>query len=141
MPIGTKTSVIFEGDNFKEVSRLLKYTKLISSDFENLINKAEYGDLIFADPPYTVRHNYNGFVKYNEKIFSWHDQERLFHSLNEASQRGVIIVSTNAYHESVRELYQGTFHTRSVSRNSSISSKVSTRKKYEELIISSEGAC
>jgi len=41
---------------------------------------------MFCDPPYTVRHNYNGFRKYNEVIFSWADQERLAASLREHRQ-------------------------------------------------------
>jgi DNA adenine methylase len=39
------------------------------SDFEPLVDEAEAGDLVFADPPYIVGHNNNGFVKYNEKLF------------------------------------------------------------------------
>lgn len=47
----------------------------------------------------------NGFVKYNEKIFSWADQIRLRDAVLEAATRGASIVVTNADHESVRELY------------------------------------
>lgn len=46
-------------------------------DFEATLDSARAGDFVFVDPPYTVKHNLNGFLKYNDKIFSWADQLRL----------------------------------------------------------------
>jgi DNA adenine methylase len=135
VPIGTKDKVLFEEDCFKRISHSLRNAMLISRDFESVIDCAEENDLLFVDPPYTVRHNNNAFVKYNEKLFSWADQERLAVSLEKAQSRGVQIVSTNAYHNSVRLLYKDRFKTKVVSRNSPISSKASTRKNFEELVI------
>ena len=138
VPIGTKTKVIMDDDDFQETSRCLKKAKLLNKDFECLIDQANGGDLIFVDPPYTVRHNQNGFIKYNEKLFSWADQERLFYALDRASRRGAKIIGTNAYHGCVRELYQDSFELSSAVRSSSISSDLSNRKDFEELIISTE---
>lgn len=135
VPIGTKSSVIFEDDCFDEISEALCYARLFSCDFECLIDEAVQSDLVFVDPPYTVQHNHNGFIKYNEKLFSWYDQERLFYALNRAKKRGAIIVGTNAYHQSVMDLYEHSFRTITVSRNSTISSKAESRREFEELII------
>ncbi len=74
VPRGTKTAVVLPTDDFAEVRRVLWRAKLESCDFEPAIDRAEPGDLVFADPPYTVRHNNNGFVKYNETLFSWADR-------------------------------------------------------------------
>ena len=104
-------------------------------DFEKLIDRAEKEDLLFLDPPYTVRHNNNGFVKYNEVLFSWADQERLANAANRARLRGAKIIITNANHESLRELYLNNFTVKEVSRYSSIAAKSLNRNKYEELII------
>ncbi len=92
---------------------------------------------MFIDPPYTVQHN-NAFVKYNEILFSWEDQKRLNFALQRAKNRGAKIVATNAYHKSVRELYQKEFYLEKVNRNSSISSKSESRKRCDELVIFSE---
>lgn len=135
VPKGTRSSVIFETDCFDKISEALKIAELHSCDFECLIDIAEDGDFLFVDPPYTVRHNHNSFIKYNEKLFSWADQERLFYALNRARKRGVQIVGTNAYNQSVRELYESAFKTYALSRNSLIASKVEARDKYEELLI------
>ena len=138
VPIGTKTSVIFDDDRFDVISKRLQNVTLMVADFEDLIDKAGSGDFVFVDPPYTVRHNHNSFIKYNEKLFSWSDQERLYYALLRAKNRGAMILGTNAYHQSVRDLYRDDFVTMRVSRNSPISSKASTRRKFEELVISTE---
>ncbi|WP_301154116.1 DNA adenine methylase [Metapseudomonas otitidis] len=136
VPRGSKDSVLLNTDNFEEMSLLLKRAELRVSDFENLIAAAIEGDFVFADPPYTVRHNYNGFIKYNEILFSWKDQQRLANALLKAARRGVKVICTNANHESVRSLYEfDEFEQIQVSRNSSISAKSSSRKNFEELIV------
>ena len=136
VPMGTKDSIIFDGDDFRRVSRLLEGIRIQTSDFEELINQGVENDLIFADPPYTVRHNVNGFIKYNEKLFSWKDQIRLAAALTRARERGVKIVSTNANNLFVRQLYvDNGFDVRTVSRFSSISADPTSRKQFEELVI------
>lgn len=136
VPRGSKDAVLYESDSFDEISRLLKRAEIRLSDFEAVIDEARAGDLIFADPPYTVRHNLNGFIKYNEKLFSWQDQERLAAALVRARDRGAHVIATNANHASVRELYRECgFHLQSTSRFSPISAASDSRKQFEELII------
>jgi DNA adenine methylase len=136
VPRGSKNSVLLETDDFENVSKALKNASIFLADFEILIDKAQEGDLVFADPPYTVRHNLNGFIKYNEVLFSWEDQERLSRALIRAKKRGAKIVSTNANHKSIRELYKGNdFCLETVSRFSSISAASENRKQFEELVI------
>jgi DNA adenine methylase len=136
VPVGTKTSVLLPTDDFASVARLLRQAQLRVSDFEPVIDEAKRGDLVFADPPYVVGHNNNGFLKYNEHLFKWADQERLADTLARARDRGVKILATNADHSAVRELYrQRSFTLMSVERYSSISSTSSSRKPFQELII------
>jgi DNA adenine methylase len=74
VPIGTKDSVVLDTDDFSKISCLLKSIVIECCDFEHSIDKAVDGDFVFVDPPYTARHNHNGFIKYNEHLFSWADQ-------------------------------------------------------------------
>lgn len=136
VPKGTKTAVIQEGESFEAIARLLAGAALYVTDFESLIDMSGAEDLLFVDPPYTVRHNNNGFIKYNEKLFTWEDQERLAGSLARARDRGTIIVSTNANYGLLREIYHDYgFSLMEVSRYSSISAKAGSRRNFEELII------
>jgi DNA adenine methylase len=94
-----------QSDDYLEASNLLKKMKLRSTDFEKIVDAAIDGDFVFIDPPYTVKHNLNGFVRYNERMFSWKDQVRLAASVRRAVARGCKVAVTNADHESVRALY------------------------------------
>ncbi|WCL54357.1 DNA adenine methylase [Gimibacter soli] len=136
VPIGTKQTVIFESDNFGAWSKALRGVILENKDFEEAINEAHTGDFIFVDPPYTVRHNLNGFVKYNQKIFSWNDQERLRDALKRAHARGVSFALTNADHQSIRDLYCGFGDQKKLWRHSVIAGNAENRTLSSELLIS-----
>ena len=58
-------------------SNQLKNTVIISQDFKKTIDEIKSNDLVFLDPPYTITHNNNGFIKYNEKLFSIDEQHNL----------------------------------------------------------------
>ena len=134
VPIGTKTQVLLESDCFSAISDQLRMTEIRHSDFEATIDEASVGDLVFVDPPYTVKHNLNGFLKYNDKIFSWQDQVRLRDAVDRASGRGAYIVVTNANHKSLRDLYAG-FSQAPLARQSVLSGLAKSRGLTEELLI------
>lgn len=136
VPRGTKDSVVFETDDFESMSKQLSKAALIAGDFERLVDRAKRNDFVFCDPPYTVRHNCNGFRKYNEVLFSWSDQERLAQALKRAALRGVKVMCTNADHDSIHTLYDHQiFDLKVVSRQSTISADSDSRRGFEELVI------
>ena len=98
---------VFDHSELQAASMLLQKCIIVARDFEVTFSEAQRGDLIYCDPPYTVRHNNNGFVRYNESLFSWNDQERLAIASKEAVRRGVYVLISNAEHASLRRLYQG----------------------------------
>lgn len=133
MPRGTKDAVTFPNDNFGLVAKALASSRLRSLDFSKAIETAKNDDFVFIDPPYTVRHNHNGFVKYNQKIFSWEDQIRLRDAVRSAAQSGVKFLVTNANHPSIADLYRGLGQTFAVSRSSVIAGSAAHRGRYEEI--------
>lgn len=137
VPFGSKINVLRETDDFNKVSELLTNVNIEVNDFQSLIDQANNNDFIFADPPYTVTHNNNGFIHYNEKLFHWDDQVRLAESLIAAKDRGAKILSTNAYHQDILKLYENDFNLIKVSRFSGVSGKTKHRNTYDELVIKS----
>ncbi|MEP4704913.1 MAG: Dam family site-specific DNA-(adenine-N6)-methyltransferase, partial [Hyphomicrobiales bacterium] len=134
VPIGSKDKVIFADEDFSEISKALRNAEIRASDFEGTIYEACKGDLIFADPPYTTAHNVNGFIKYNQNIFSWQDQVRLREALLAAVDRGAKVVLTNADHESVRALYGSHGAYRPIGRASVMSGKSEFRTSTTEAL-------
>lgn len=137
VPKGTKNTVVLDTDDFELISLSLKNSEIKVADFENTIETAQRGDFLFVDPPYTVKHGNNGFVKYNENLFHWDDQLRLHKCLDEARKRGAIIVLTNACHASIKKLYQDSFEISVAHRNSVIAADSRHRRISEEYIIRS----
>jgi DNA adenine methylase len=136
VPKGEKTAVVMDTDDFVAAAKLLRRADLRISDFEPLVDEAEAGDLVFADPPYVVGHNNNGFVKYNETLFKWEDQIRLASALARSRDRRVKVVATNAAHAAIENLYRRLgFTFLRVERYSSISGVSGGRCQFQELII------
>ena len=135
VPIGTKKNVILPTDDFEAISNTLKSAKIEHSDFEVSLNKAKYNDFVFIDPPYTVKHNKNGFIKYNEKLFSWEDQVRLRDSIAKGIERGAMFLITNARHFCIEELYNGLGSIHYLSRNNVLAGNAIHRGKFDEIAI------
>jgi DNA adenine methylase len=139
VPIGTKSTVIFPDDDFYAVATSLSNVRLVACDFEETIDAASRGDLVYVDPPYTVKHNMNGFLKYNRTMFSWDDQVRLHKCLGRAKSRGCNIVVSNADHQSVRELYSDFVELHTVPRRSVIAGNADARGPTSELLVVHHG--
>lgn len=135
VPIGTKSLVFDINEDFVAISKVLESTKLICCDFEFTIDQATEGDLVFCDPPYTTAHNMNGFVKYNQRIFRWDDQIRLRDAAMRASERGAVVMITNADHPSLHYLYSNAGKINVVRRASIISGISKGRGATSEILV------
>jgi DNA adenine methylase len=134
VPFGCKKGTILCDDQLlKSASNILQNRTIVSSDFEVMIDSATRHDVIYADPPYTTRHNNNGFRRYNESLFTWSDQERLAKSCMRAAARGASVIVSNAAHREIGALYNG-FHSKTVSRYTGISGRAHGRGVVSEKI-------
>lgn len=137
VPQGTNDKVYLPSDNFRSVSDALQGAKFSSRDFSDTIAIAKEGDFLYVDPPYTVQHNNNNFLKYNEHIFSWNDQKRLACCLRDAAKRGVCVLMSNADHACIQDLYRTkTWRHFSVNRFSLLASSSDHRREITELVVS-----
>lgn len=137
VPYGNRNlKKLYDFDNLYRVSSLLKGTYLSTKNFKNRLKHTKKDDLVFMDPPYTVAHNNNGFVQYNQSIFSWENQEELSKIVDGLKRNGVNYILTNADHTSIKKLYKN-HKCISLERSSTIGGKGAIRKKYKEIIITS----
>lgn len=118
------------------VSRALRNAQILCSDFEEVVENAQKGDLIYFDPPYTIIQG-NGFVKYNSNVFTWQDQERLAKTARRLVKRGCNVIISNADAPEISELYSD-FKVVRLERASVIAASGEHRKKITECIFYSE---
>ncbi len=134
VPYGFKSHVEpCDVEKITDISRALSSVKLSGVDFEQAVSKAKSGDLVYFDPPYTVAHGNNGFVKYNAKIFSWDDQKRLAELAHRLAEKGCAVYVSNADHSSIYELYKD-FSVSIVTRQSVIAASREFRKQITECV-------
>lgn len=92
-------------DRIRDASKKLQNTLIEVGDFEDHKSKIKPNDLVFLDPPYTVSHNNNGFIQYNQNLFSLEDQHRLKRFVEYIKEQGAYYILTNAAHETIREIF------------------------------------
>lgn len=135
VPYGYREKYKFDIENILEVSSMLENTIIQHADFMECIDNVKENDLVFLDPPYTVAHNNNGFIQYNQKIFSLDDQYRLKELIFKIKAKKAYYILTNANHPKIREIFDVGDNITEVTRASLIGGKGAVRGKYSEIII------
>ena len=137
VPFGNHGRAVFDAQHLLEVSRALKNAEVHCGDFDQILDRAQHGDFVYFDPPYTSLHAGSGFRQYNERLFSWRDQQRLGHAASSLAKRGCVVLVSNANHDTVLQLYPGFSH-RQVSRHSILAASPMHRRVTSELLIASD---
>jgi len=140
VPVGRfeRGPIICQPEQILKASSLLEGTKVHCCDFEEAVADADCGDFVYFDPPYVAKHDNNGFKKYNERVFSWNDQERLARLSEDLKQRRVFVMISNSSNDDILNLYEG-FYKYFVQRHSVISGLPSGRSLVSEVIMTSYG--
>ncbi|WP_163543643.1 DNA adenine methylase [Occultella kanbiaonis] len=135
VPFGYKTS-----DNRPDLAQLrsasarLNSATLAVGDFVGALQNVGQGDLVFLDPPYTVAHNNNGFVKYNDRLFLFADQQRLSGMIDQLRDRDAYYVMTNAAHASIAELFDKGDRRVETSRKNNVGGRTAARGRATEYL-------
>jgi DNA adenine methylase len=135
VPYGFRTTWVYDVERIRAASEKLQNTRIVAGDFESNKYRIKPNDLVFLDPPYTVSHNNNGFIAYNQNLFSLEDQLRLKRFIEYVKRKGAYYILTNAAHETIREIFL-TQNDRIIElrRNSLIGGKHAVRAEISEYI-------
>lgn len=66
VPYGFRNTWVYHMDRVRSASCKLQNARIEVGDFEINKYRIKPHDLVFLDPPYTVSHNNNGFIQYNQ---------------------------------------------------------------------------
>jgi len=136
VPYGYKDHLaVYDRLHILAASKALAGANLVTGDFAGVLDRAKSGDFVYMDPPYTVAHNNNGFIKYNARMYSWQSQQELSAVAQELRSRGCFVMISNAYHSPLINLYTRGFRVVRISRNSVIAAQSEHRRRRSEALI------
>jgi DNA adenine methylase len=119
-----------------KASKALKNIEIRSEDFTYVLDPAKEGDICYLDPPYHPASRTANFTDYAAGGFRLGDHARLRDLCVRLNEKGVVFVQSNSDTNYVRSLYEDTsFKLFSLRTNRMLSSKVSSRSKGYDLLI------
>lgn len=121
-------------DKLLIASNKLKNTNIKQGDFVCNKKTIKAHDLVFLDPPYTVSHNNNGFIKYNQTLFSLDDQYRLSDFIDYIKRKDAYYILTNAAHQVIDDIFEKGDHRLELRRKSLVGGKNAARQDVKELV-------
>ncbi|WP_459575651.1 DNA adenine methylase [Cupriavidus sp. 8B] len=91
VPLGSHFFSLPTRDDIYSASNFLAEVDLICGDFSTAINKAQSGDFVYLDPPYSDGNRFRGEYSY-QGSFQSADQERLILACRDLTDRGVKVL-------------------------------------------------
>lgn len=125
------TSLFPAREKIQYAHNALQGAVIEAADFQEVIEEAKEGDLVYCDPPY-----FDTFSNYQKDGFGEDAQERLAEALYYASERGAAVIAHNSLNEKVRYWYGDWCDIAEIQEKRSISAKGSSRQKASCALIS-----
>jgi DNA adenine methylase len=91
-----KNPDILNEDNLKDVSTLLKTTKILLGDFTQCRKFVDDQTFVYFDPPYRPLNETSSFTSYSKKGFYDNDQVRLVEFFKELDEKGAKVMLSNS---------------------------------------------
>jgi DNA adenine methylase len=140
VPMGRyKNPIIFDSKNLRNASLILRSLEshLYWEDYQKILtSKAQEGDFVYLDPPYSPITSTANFTGYTGAGFTRKDQECLTEVFKELDTRGCKILLSNSDTEYVRELYADfSKNMLQVTVRRNINSRASKRLGHTELLV------
>lgn len=130
-----ETVKCFDEENMKNLYDYFHKRKpvILCKDFALAVKSAKAGDLVYFDPPYDAVGK-QSFTTYTKNDFGKEQQIRLRDTIQQLSDKGVLVMASNANTPFIQDLYKS-FNIHVIEARRSINSKGDGRGKVEEVII------
>lgn len=127
---------ICDEENLRAVSKALQGVDLLCTDFEEAVERASKGDLIYLDPPYQPVSDTANFTSYTKGGFDESEQRRLAKVFKELNDRGCLVLESNSSAALIQKLYENqNFVIEKLQAKRAISSDPNGRGNVTELLI------
>ena len=133
VPYGGKRNPTFPIVEMLSFIEKAKNAIFLHSDFVKVMENAEYGDVVYCDPPYVPLSDTANFTSYSKGGFSLDEQNKLARMALKLKNRGIPVIISNHNTEYTQKIYKDAqIHEFDVQRN--ISCDGANRNKAKELI-------
>jgi DNA adenine methylase len=134
VPIGSyKNPAIYQEEELREISKLLKKVKMKVRSFEKITKQARKEDFIYFDPPYYPLKK-SSFTTYTKGNFLEDEQKQLREVFGKLDKKGCKIMLSNSNTKFIKDLYEG-YKRRFVKANRMINCNGNGRGKIKEVVI------
>jgi DNA adenine methylase len=103
------------------------------SDFEEALEKACVGDVVYCDPTFRGASR-NQFDRYGKVVFGWQDHVRLAAAVGRARDRGSLVLVSNSSCDQIGELYPDGVKIH-MFKSKSIGNKSKNHERQREVLI------
>ena len=134
-PFGRYTKPYFPNKEMLNFTETAKKVIFECANFDETMQQARKGDVVYCDPPYAPLTETAYFTDYHIGGFNWEDQELLAKTAEWLAKKGIQTVISNHDTKEVRKLYKSAgakFKSFEVQRNISCNGKA--RDKVTELL-------
>ncbi len=107
VPFGDyKDPVFCDEENLLAVNHALQKATIVLGSFEQCLDFARKGDLVYLDPPYVPLSTTASFTSYTRDCFDGKAQKALFSVFHELDRRGCKVMLSNSYCDFILDLYK-----------------------------------
>jgi DNA adenine methylase len=107
VPFGDyKDPVFCDEKNLLAVNHALQKATIVLGSFEQCLNFAKRGDLVYLDPPYVPLSTTASFTSYTRDCFDEAAQKALFSVFQKLDRRGCKVMLSNSYCDFILDLYK-----------------------------------
>lgn len=129
-----KNPAVYDADNLKAISKVLKKVEIIKGDFGDCLKYAKKDDFIYFDPPYNPLTETANFTGYTKGGFGDPEQQRLSEVYRALDKRGCKVMLSNSATRLIKGLYKG-YKIKKVKASRLINCKSTGRGKINEYVV------
>jgi len=129
-----KNPSLFDRDLLMLVSMRLRNSEITNSNFEECVENAKSGDLVYFDPPYIPLSDSASFSQYAMADFGLTQQKELAVTIEKLRDKSVHVVLSNSDTPLSREIFGSVLNLFQIDASRAIAAKASSRGSVKEII-------
>jgi DNA adenine methylase len=129
-----KNPTLYEPESLRNISNRLSGSLITHTSFENVVEQATNGDVVYFDPPYIPLSNSSSFSQYAMADFGLNEQQLLAKTIEVLAEKSVHVILSNSDTPLSREIFGSVANLYQIDAARAIAAKSSSRGSVKEII-------